>query len=278
MTCLNLVFVSHPLRERRIESIRYITLVVLPYVVVPLYLWLILRRLWFWMKLYNPALKLIPGPGSTIRVWARQYRPTIELFPKETPDPLAVRVWRDVKGFLLFSGLFARDKALWLGSWLFHASLAVILVVHLKWLFPLASWVGDDRLAQAARVSGRVLMVSAVYLLVRRLLVTRVRQITSFSDYFAEVVFALTVATGLWVGADPPDASMVSGYLAGLFALSPSAPPFGLNLVLHLLLFEVLLVAMPFSHLLHSGGIFMSRRFLASPDTFSGDVEGVRRR
>lgn len=225
------------------------------------------------MKLYNPALKLIPGPGSTIRTWARQYRPTIELFPKESEYPLSTRLWRDFKGLVLFSGLFQRDKALWLGSWLFHVALAILLVIHLKWLIPLNVWFGDAALHRAGQISGWVLLVSSFLLLIRRLLVTRVRQITSSADYLSEILLNLSVLSGLWVGYDRPDAAEVSRYLAGLVSLSPEMPAFRPNLIIHLLSFQLLLLFMPFSHLMHSGGIFFARRFLASPDTFSGDVE-----
>ena len=245
---------------------------VLPYVVIPIYLLLILQRVWFWMKLYNPALKLIPGPSTTIKVWSRQYRPTLELFPRD-PDPSTTRLWRDFKGFILFAGLFKRDKLLWLGSWLFHASLTILFLVHLKWLLPLTAWFGDPALARMGRYSGWLLLATSVFLLVRRLAVTRVRQITSFTDYVSEILLSVTVATGLWVVYDRPDPEVVSAYLSSLVALSPTMPAFRSNLILHLLSVQLLLAVMPFSHLLHSGGIFISRRFLASPDTFSGDVE-----
>ncbi len=244
----------------------------MPYVVVPVYTILILQRLWFWMKLYNPALKLIPGPRSTRAVWARQYRPTIELFPNPV-DTGGVRLWRDFKGFILFAGLFRRDKLLWLGSWLYHVSLTLLFVLHLKWILPLSEWVDKPFLRDIGRTSGWILLGSAAVLLVRRVLVTRVRQITSLTDYLSEILLGLTVVTGLWVAYDPPDGAAFSAYLESLAVFAPAAPALGPNLVLHLLTVQLLLVVMPFSHLLHSGGIFISRRFLASPDSFSGDVD-----
>lgn len=255
-----------------IDTISYIILGVLPFVVIPLYVLLILQRLWFWMKLYNPALKLIPSPRSTFDLWARQYRPTIELFPNRGQSR-ALRAWRDVKGFLFFAGLFRRDKILWLGSWLFHAALTTLFLIHLKWLIPLTSRVDSMLLREIGTTAGWVLLVSAIGLLVRRLLVTRVRQITSTADYVSELLFALTVASGLWVVYDRPDAEVIQKYLRSLVALSPDVRGISLSVMTHLFLFQVLLIVMPFSHLLHSGGIFIARRFLASPDSFSGDVD-----
>lgn len=257
-------------RVTQIDKITHISLAVLPYIVIPVYVLLILKRLWFWMKLYNPALKLIPGAASTFKVWARQYRPTIALFPKPG-RARSLTIWRDVKGFLFFSGLFRQDKVLWLGSWLFHVSLAILFAVHLKWLIPLTDWVGAETLREIGIFSGWVLLVSGTALIVRRLVVTRVRQITSFGDYFAEILFSATVATGLWVVYDPPEAAAIQQYLNSLFRLSPEVPVFPTSVVVHLLFVQALLVVMPFSHLLHSGGIFIARRFLASPDSFSGD-------
>ncbi|MCH2664735.1 respiratory nitrate reductase subunit gamma [bacterium] len=253
------------------ELLEYITLVLLPYLVIPLYVILILQRLWFWMKLYNPALKLIPGPRTTRALWARQYRPTIDLFPSGNRKP-GVRLWRDFKGFVIFAGLFGRDKVLWFGSWTFHVAMLVLLIVHLKWLVPLVAWFGEDALRRMAQVAGWATIGSGMLLFVRRLLVARVRQITSKADYTSEIVLNLTVLTGLWVGYDRPDAHEVYSFLKGLVSFNPIVPDFGLSFVLHLLSFQLLLVLMPFSHLLHSGGIFVSRRFLASPNSFSGDV------
>jgi len=223
------------------------------------------------MKLYNPALKLIPGPKSTIDVWKRQYRPTIELYPKK-PVSKTARVWRDFKGFLLFAGLFRQDKLLWLGSWLFHVSLSILFLLHLRWILP-SSWFEAAWLRPLADVSGWVLMGSSVYLIIRRLLVARVRQITSFADYLSESLLAISVATGLWAAHEGVDPQVVSSYVRGLVTFTPVSPAFTGSMVSHLLSLQLLLLVMPFSHLLHSGGIFISRRFLASPDTFSGDVE-----
>lgn len=231
-----------------------------------------IQRLWFWMKLYNPTLKLIPAPKSTINVWTRQYRPTIELFPDRTRSKF-VRAWRDVKGLLLFIGLFRRDKLLWFGSWLFHVSLTILLLLHLKWILPIASWVDGEILRAVGRSAGWLLLASAMSLLVRRLLVTRVRQITSIADYIAELLFALAVATGLVAVYDRPDAEIMHRYLRSIIAFSPITKDIPLSIVIHLLIVQALLVVMPFSHLLHSGGIFIARRFLASPDSFSGDVD-----
>ena len=109
--------------------------------------------------------------------------------------------------------------------------------------------------------------------ILRRLLVTRVRQITSTADYVAELLFALAVATGLGAVYDRPDAEIVHRYLRSIVAFSPVTEGMPLGIVIHLLIVQALLVVMPFSHLLHSGGIFIARRFLASPDSFSGDVD-----
>ena len=41
--------------------------------------------------------------------------------------------------------------------------------------------------------------------------------------------------------------------------------------VWHMLAAQLLLIVIPFSHLLHLGGIFLSREFLGTSDTFAGE-------
>ena len=259
------------METRTVTGLAYFVTCVLPYISLPIYLILIVQRGWAWAKLYNPAVKLVPGPLGVFRIWSRQYRPTVELFPNRTSGR-ARRLWRDFKGLVLFSGVFRSDKPLWLGSWLFHVSLLLTVALHARHLFDLGMFLPQRAILPLSELSAKVLLASSAYLLIRRLIVRRVREITSIGDYVAEALVVLVVITGMWPRSAGWDAAEVKSYLWSVLALSPEVPSLGPGFLLHLLLSQILLLTMPFSHLMHFGGIFLSRRFLASPDSLSGDV------
>jgi len=252
---------------------------VFPYLSVPLYLLVLGYRIWTWAKQYNPAVTLMPGPISVYRIWTRQYRPTIDLFPR-THARRGTEAFRFVKGMLLFSGLFKQDRALWLGAWPFHAALLLVAVAHLRMLLDfsfltsapgVSSRTVDAVFAVAADAGGTVLVVSSVYLLVRRLLVKRAREVASAGFYAAGLLILAVAVTGcalrVW---SPADMGAVRAYAAGLVTFSGAPPPVDPVFVWHLLLSQALLLYMPFSHLMHFGGIFLSRAFLRSSDSFAG--------
>lgn len=249
----------------------YLVLYQLPYFAIPFYLVMLGVRVWVWLRFYNPALKLLPGArGSVFQIWQRQYRPTIHLFPGR-PRTKALEWGRSVKGFVFFSGLWKRDKVLWVGSWLLHFGLALYVLAHARLVLPLGSDV--DLLLMCVTAVGCALMTfSGIYLLVRRVMVQRVREITDFRDYLSDVVLLAFSTTALLVALD----GGVSGddaiaYLVGLFTFSPVGIDASGWWMWHMLALQVLLMLMPFSHLLHFGGIFLSRQFLGTSDSFAGE-------
>ena len=251
------------------DEFGYFVLYTLPYFTLPFYLAMVGYRFWVWFRFYNPAVKLMPGPLSIFKIWSRQYRATIEIFPGRRSR--GVEWVRTVKGLVFFTGLFKRDRTLWVGSWLFHVALVLVLAAHLRvvWRLPVAV---ERVLGAMGAYGGVLLLVSAVYLLVRRLAVQRVREITSIRDYLAELLFLGAAASGyVGVSHSQVDLAQVRAYLIGLLRFSEVRPAVDPTLVWHLLLVQVLLVTMPFSHLMHFGGIFLSRKFLGSSDTFAGE-------
>lgn len=261
------------------EGFGYFVVFVFPYISAPLYLLVLGYRIWTWAKQYNPAVTLMPGSKSVYRIWTRQYRPTIDLFPRAHARR-GTEAFRFVRGMLLFSGLFKVDRALWLGTWPFHAALLLVAVAHLRMLWDfsfLTSALGmsgrtvDAVTAVAADAGGTVLVVSSVYLLARRLRVKRAREVASAGDYVVGLTILGVALTGcaarLWSAADT---GTVRAYAAGLVTFSGAPPPADAVFVWHLLLSQVLLLYMPFSHLMHFGGIFLSRAFLGSSDSFAG--------
>lgn len=252
------------------DSFSAFVLFKLPYVAVPFYALMLCLRFWVWLRFYNPALKLLPGArGAVYRIWKRQYQPTIHLFPG--PRNRRVERVRTIKGFVFFTGMWKRDRALWVGSWPLHLGLALFVIGHTRVIWPLSVEIDPFFFLLSLWGSG-MMAASGAYLLVRRLLVKRVRQITDVRDYLSEMLLLAVSATAFALGLSGEiDAAQVRTYLIGLAAFSPVLEGADALFVWHLFFFQTLLVVMPFSHVLHFGGIFLSRAFLGSSDSFAGE-------
>ncbi len=253
------------------EHFAYFIVYQLPYVTIPFYGVMLCLRIWVWLRFYNPALKLLPQAwGTVFQIWQRQYRPTIYLFPGR-PRSQGLEWMRSLKGFLFFSGLWKRDKVLWVGSWLLHVGLALYVLAHVRLVLPLSAQ-ADYLLVSATTVGCGLMVGSGIYLLLRRVLVQRVREITSFRDYLSDLVLFAFSFSALMVARDGGvSGEAVVAYVVGLATFSVVMIDGGEWWVWHLLAVQVLLVVMPFSHLLHFGGIFLSRQFLGTSDSFAGE-------
>ena len=240
----------------------------LPYLTCPFYLIMLGVRIWVWMRFYNPALKLLPrARGSVYGVWKRQYRPTIHIFPGSRSQGTEWK--RAIKGFVFFTGLYKRDKVLWLGSWSLHLGLFLVIVAHVRVILP-----PDLELIclRVALIGSGLMTVSGTYLLLRRIIVQRVREITTFRDYLAEFILLSFSATAFLVVLDSGVSSeALRHYMSGLLTGTTAVIEVQRIFVWHMLAVQLLLIVIPFSHLLHLGGIFLSREFLGTSDTFAGD-------
>ncbi|MFP5207121.1 MAG: sulfate reduction electron transfer complex DsrMKJOP subunit DsrM [Acidobacteriota bacterium] len=184
---------------------------------------------------------------------------------------------------LLFRSLFRNDRArmegqrlilgeskyLWLGALAFHWALLVILLRHLRLLIePVPAWVdGLERLDGFFHVgtpqiylSDVVLLAALAYLLYRRFREPAVRYISLFADYFAlYLLLAIAVSGMLMRYFVRVDVLSVKQFALSLAAFRPvdlsALSPLFLT---HLLLVCTLGAYLPFSKLMHMGGIFLS--------------------
>ena len=212
-----------------LENLNHFILYQMPFVTLPFYVVMVGVRGWVWLRFYNPALKLLPGAwGSVFQIWQRQYRPTIHLFPRKQ-GPRGLEWGRFFRGFFLFSGLWKRDRILWIGSWSLHLGLALFALAHVRFALPRES-VFNMMLVALTGFSCWVMTLSGVYLLVRRLLVQRVREITDFRDYLAELLLLVFSFTALMVsqtgGVSVEDAhAYLAALLGGMPVLESRATP-----------------------------------------------------
>ncbi len=135
----------------------------------------------------------IGGLVHRIMVWRKLPTPVMTLTP--APNPGMDRFLEVLKETFLFKNLFKGDKVLWCLGWVFHAMLALIFVGH----FRVISWLPDKMLeaiglspdgintmsAVAGGAAGIVILACLLFIMIRRVVVLRVRQITGGDDFFA---------------------------------------------------------------------------------------------
>jgi len=184
---------------------------------------------------------------------------------------------------LLFRSLFQNKKAridsrrlivgeagaLWLGAMAFHWALLVVVLRHLRlFLEPVPAFInGLERLdgflqigAPQIYLSDVIVLAALGYLLIRRFRDPAVRFISLFTDYFALFLLLGIGVTGVLMRYFTRiDLLSVKEFALSLAALRPAVSgALGPVFFAHLLLVCALAAYLPFSKLMHMGGVFLS--------------------
>lgn len=197
--------------------------------------------------------------GLGYRVWAWVETPVpLKIPTTPAPQTMSGVVARMAGEVLVFRSLFTSDRALWLGSWLFHGGLLLILLRHLRYfLYPVPDWV--LALQPVGVLAGIVFLIAGVFLLLRRIVLLPVRWLSLSSDYFAILLLLAIAATGLGMKfVSPVDLLAVKAFVLGLVTLNPAPVPENALFLVHFTLVLLLIAYFPFSQLVHAGGIFFS--------------------
>jgi nitrate reductase gamma subunit len=177
-----------------------------------------------------------------------------------TPAPrtrggVALRMLREV---VLFESLFKANLWIWLFGWMFHAALLVVLARHLRYFTqPVWSWV--VWVQPFGILAALAMLAGLAGLWARRILVERIRFISTPSDHLMLALLVLIGASGLAMKfAAHTDIVGVKIFFLGLMRLDPQPLPGDALLYLHLGGVAALLIVFPFSKLLHAPGLFFS--------------------
>jgi nitrate reductase gamma subunit len=211
----------------------------------------------FALLFYAATVVLLAGLAARIADYARTPAP---LKIPTTPAPVTrggvvVRMLREV---VFFESLFKGSLWTWLFGWLFHVSLALVLVRHLRYFTePVWFWVV---LAQPLGIlAGFGMLIGLAGLLARRIAVARVRYISTPSDYLMLVLLGAIAASGLAMKyVFRTDVVAVKKFFLGLMYFDWQPLPADAALYAHLALVAALMIVFPFSKLLHAPGVFFS--------------------
>ncbi len=219
---------------------------------------------WLALLLYAAAAVFLTGMAWRLFTWLRAPVPLKIVL---TPGPLTSGgVARRLAGeVLLFRSLLRANWLLWAAAWLFHVSLLLLILGHFAGLavpgFTRALLgLTEKQFHLLAQITGDLLGVLAfvplVYLLLRRVMADRLRFVATFADYFALVLLLLIIVTGDQMRfMNTLDLSQARQFVTGLLTLHPALPPADAAFSAHVVLVCALLVYIPFSKLVHLGGL-----------------------
>jgi nitrate reductase gamma subunit len=165
--------------------------------------------------------------------------------------------------------IYREAKWLWLGALAFHWSLLVIVLRHLRLFVDpvpklalfLESLDGFFNIgAPVFYMTDAIVLVALLYLLQRRLRDPQIRYLSLFTDYFALFLLLGIAFTGVWMRYFArTDAVAVKQFALGMATFAPAVPQnVGAWFYAHLALVCALAAYLPFSKLVHMGGVFLS--------------------
>ncbi|MDI6735027.1 MAG: sulfate reduction electron transfer complex DsrMKJOP subunit DsrM [bacterium] len=165
--------------------------------------------------------------------------------------------------------VYQEEKLLWLAALAFHWSFLVVVIRHFRLFIEpipgclslLCSLDGFMEIGSpVVFLSGVALLGAVSFLLLRRILSRKVYYISLPADYFPLfLIIGIAISGILMRYFTKVDVVNIKAYTLGLLSLQPVIPTdVSVIFYIHLFLVCVLLVYIPFSKLMHLGGIFLS--------------------
>ena len=211
----------------------------------------------FAILFYFATLLFVVGLLSRINTYARTPAP-LKIPTTPAPTTKSGVVLRMAREVVFFESLFKANLWIWSMGWLFHASLALVTLRHLRYFTdPVWGWVAF--IQPFGIYAGITMLLALCGLWARRLFVERIRYISTPSDHLWLVLLILIALSGLVMQfVSHTDVVAVKAYFLGLLHLEIGALPADGPLLLHLFLVFALLALFPLSKLLHAPGVFFS--------------------
>jgi nitrate reductase gamma subunit len=206
---------------------------------------------------YAAAAILVFGVAWRCVRYARTPQP-LKIPTPPAPTTRAGVVLRLMTEVTLFRSLYRSNKWIWLFGWTFHVALALVLARHLRYFTePVWTWVA--LIQPFGQYAGFAMLAGLAGLWARRVLVDRVRYISSPSDHLMLALLAAIAASGLAMKyVAHTDIVGLKAFFLGLMRVDWQPLPADPLLLVHLALVAALMIVFPVSKLLHAPGVFFS--------------------
>jgi len=260
-----------------VANLHFIFGVVVPYLAIVIFLIGVISRVMKWGR--TPVPFRIPTTCGQ-----QQSLPWIKQSKLDNPSTTSGVVGRMLLEVFLFRSLFSNTKFelregpkvaygstkwLWLGGLAFHWSFLVVLIRHLR-LFtePVPAFLmGVEALdgflqvgIPGVLISGIVLLLAVTYLFLRRVFIPQVRYISLAADYFPLFLIMSVAITGILMRYFlRVDLVSIKALTIGIVSFNAKVPE-GISVVfyIHLFLVSTLFAYIPYSKIMHLGGVFLS--------------------
>lgn len=206
---------------------------------------------------YFATLMFVVGLFYRINAYVRTPAP-LKIPTTPAPTTQSGVVLRMAREVVFFESLFKANLWIWSMGWLFHASLALVLMRHLRYFTePVWGWVA--LIQPFGMYAGLTMLLGLLGLWARRLFVERIRYISTPSDHLMLLLLIGIAASGLVMKfVSHTDVIAVKNFFLGWMQLSIGTLPGDFVLYVHLLSVVALLAIFPISKLLHAPGVFFS--------------------
>lgn len=249
--------------------------IVVPYTALVLFLAGFVFRVVKWGK--SPVPFRIPTTSGQ-----QQSLPWIKANKIENPTTTWGVVGRMILEVTLFRSLFRNTKTeqhqnnltfgsakwLWLGGLVFHWSMLIIVIRHLRFVTnPPVLVQGLESLDSFLQISVPLLyitdvliIISLTYLFLRRVAIPQIKYISQAADYYPLfLLLAIAISGILMRYVLRVDVVGVKELVMSMVTLKPMvSTEIGAIFYIHLFLVSCLLAYFPWSKLMHAGGIFLS--------------------
>ena len=166
--------------------------------------------------------------------------------------------WRMAREVVLFESLFKSSKWTWILGWVFHVTLLLVVLRHLRY-FQEPVWLPVVLIQPFGTYAGFAMLAALAGLWARRWLVDRVRYISTPSDHLMLALLLSIALSGLVMRfVAHTDILAVKAFVLGLMHFDWQALPTDPVLLVHLALVALLMAIFPISKLLHAPGLFFS--------------------
>jgi nitrate reductase gamma subunit len=220
-----------------------------------LFTWLVTGL--FALLFYFATAVLVGGLAYRIALYARVPAP-LKIPTTPAPTTRTGVVFRMLREVTVFESLFKSNKWIWVFGWMFHFALVLVLLRHLRY-FTEPVWAVVALIQPFGKYAAFAMVAGLAGLWARRILVERVRYITSPSDHLMLGLLMAIALTGLGMGyVTHTDIVGLKAFMLGLMYFDWQPVPLDFMLLLHLLLVIGLMIVFPFSKLLHAPGVFFS--------------------
>jgi nitrate reductase gamma subunit len=262
----------------KIANLHFLFGVVIPYAAIATFLIGVIYRVVKWGR--TPVPFRIPTTCGQ-----QKSLPWIKQAKLDNPSSASGVIGRMLLEVFLFRSLFSNTKFelkegpkivygstkwLWLGGLAFHWSFFVVLVRHIR-LFtePVPSFLHSievlDGFLQVGvpgvLISGVVLLLAVTYLFLRRVFIPEVRYISLAADYFPLFLIMSVALSGIlmryFLRVDLVSIKELTIGLAS-FSVAVSLEKISVIFYIHLFLVSTLFAYIPFSKIMHLGGVFFT--------------------